>query len=184
MNTIDYRNTGIILRVSPRININGNVRLEVEQEISNAEAAANRYMRAFEQGELDAKTCANRTNAIQVKLGLLRNRREDLKHLIEQMPGKPSAKAVAQIRRALKHVFAHGTAAQRKAMIEATVAEIRFEGTSLIPVFKVPEEATRPVAKTGLSGEVRAMEPVVRRQGDTEVPEPSKVRPRPGGQVS
>jgi general secretion pathway protein D len=35
VSTIDYRNTGIILRVSPRININGNVRLDVEQEISN-----------------------------------------------------------------------------------------------------------------------------------------------------
>ena len=35
VNTIDYRNTGIILRVSPRINLNGNVRLDVEQEISN-----------------------------------------------------------------------------------------------------------------------------------------------------
>jgi general secretion pathway protein D len=35
VNTIDYRNTGIILRVSPRINANGNVRLEVEQEISS-----------------------------------------------------------------------------------------------------------------------------------------------------
>jgi general secretion pathway protein D len=35
VNTIDYRNTGIILRVSPRINVNGTVRLEVEQEISN-----------------------------------------------------------------------------------------------------------------------------------------------------
>ena len=35
VNTIDYRNTGIILRVSPRINVNGNVRLDVEQEISN-----------------------------------------------------------------------------------------------------------------------------------------------------
>src|ERR1700736_3674212 len=34
-NTVDYRNTGIILRVSPRINVNGNVRLDVEQEISN-----------------------------------------------------------------------------------------------------------------------------------------------------
>ena len=35
VNTIDYRNTGVILRVSPRINVNGNVRLDVEQEISN-----------------------------------------------------------------------------------------------------------------------------------------------------
>jgi len=35
VNTIDYRNTGIILYVSPRISANGTVRLEVEQEISN-----------------------------------------------------------------------------------------------------------------------------------------------------
>jgi general secretion pathway protein D len=35
VNTIDYRNTGVILRVSPRISVNGTVRLDVEQEISN-----------------------------------------------------------------------------------------------------------------------------------------------------
>jgi len=35
VNTIDYRNTGIILRVAPRISVNGDVRLDVEQEISN-----------------------------------------------------------------------------------------------------------------------------------------------------
>jgi general secretion pathway protein D len=35
VNTIDYRSTGIILRVSPRITANGSVRLEIEQEISN-----------------------------------------------------------------------------------------------------------------------------------------------------
>jgi general secretion pathway protein D len=35
VNTIDYRNTGIILRVVPRINSNGNVLLDIEQEISN-----------------------------------------------------------------------------------------------------------------------------------------------------
>jgi general secretion pathway protein D len=39
VNTIDYLNTGIILRVSPRINVNGNVRLDVEQEISNVSPA-------------------------------------------------------------------------------------------------------------------------------------------------
>ncbi|WP_300182383.1 type II secretion system secretin GspD [Bradyrhizobium sp.] len=35
VNTIDYRNTGIILRVSPRVSANGDVRLDIEQEISN-----------------------------------------------------------------------------------------------------------------------------------------------------
>lgn len=34
-NTTDYRSTGIMLRVMPRINANGNVRLDIEQEISN-----------------------------------------------------------------------------------------------------------------------------------------------------
>jgi general secretion pathway protein D len=34
-NTTDYRSTGIILRVVPRINANGVVRLDIEQEISN-----------------------------------------------------------------------------------------------------------------------------------------------------
>jgi general secretion pathway protein D len=40
VNTIDYRNTGIILRVVPRINANGNVRLDIEQEISNVTPTA------------------------------------------------------------------------------------------------------------------------------------------------
>jgi general secretion pathway protein D len=35
VNTIDYRNTGIILRILPRSNANGNVVLDIEQEISN-----------------------------------------------------------------------------------------------------------------------------------------------------
>jgi general secretion pathway protein D len=39
VNTIDYRNTGIILRVAPRVNVNGNVRLDIEQEISNVSPA-------------------------------------------------------------------------------------------------------------------------------------------------
>jgi len=41
VNTIDYRNTGVILRVVPRINANGNVLLDVEQEISNVSNTSN-----------------------------------------------------------------------------------------------------------------------------------------------
>jgi general secretion pathway protein D len=40
VNTIDYRNTGVILRVVPRINANGNVLLDIEQEISNVAAGS------------------------------------------------------------------------------------------------------------------------------------------------
>jgi len=37
VNSIDYRSVGIILRVAPRINANGNVRLDIEQEISQVQ---------------------------------------------------------------------------------------------------------------------------------------------------
>ena len=44
VNTVDYKNTGIILRVQPRVNSNGSVLMDVEQEISsvadNGSAAA------------------------------------------------------------------------------------------------------------------------------------------------
>jgi general secretion pathway protein D len=40
VSTIDYRNTGVILRVVPRISANGNVVLDVEQETSNVTPAS------------------------------------------------------------------------------------------------------------------------------------------------
>ncbi len=41
VNNIDYRNTGVILKVLPRVSANGNVTLEIEQEISNVVNNAN-----------------------------------------------------------------------------------------------------------------------------------------------
>jgi general secretion pathway protein D len=34
VNTVDYRNTGVILKVTPRVSVNGNVSIDVDQEIS------------------------------------------------------------------------------------------------------------------------------------------------------
>lgn len=41
VNNIEYRNTGVILRVAPRINANGNVLLDIQQEISSVADNAN-----------------------------------------------------------------------------------------------------------------------------------------------
>jgi site-specific DNA recombinase len=138
----------------------------VTREIEQAGDAMERYLTAFETGALDADTCGQRVRDLKIRLERLTHRRDDLEHALNTAPGKPSQKAVDQLRRDLAHVFRHGTPGQRKALIEANIAEIHFEGDRLIPVFKIPEEATRPVEEsTGLSGVVRAMEPVVRRQG-------------------
>lgn len=40
VNTIDYKDTGIILHVTPRVGANGTVQLDIEQEISNVNTAA------------------------------------------------------------------------------------------------------------------------------------------------
>lgn len=49
VNTIDYKDTGIILRVQPRVNFNGNVSLEIEQEISAQVAATTTLGPTFTQ---------------------------------------------------------------------------------------------------------------------------------------
>jgi general secretion pathway protein D len=41
VNTISYLNTGVILQVLPRVNVNGNVNLQIEQEISGVANNAN-----------------------------------------------------------------------------------------------------------------------------------------------
>jgi site-specific DNA recombinase len=64
------------------------------------------------------------------------------------------------LRRTLTHVFTHGTPGQRKAIIEANIAEITIDGYRIIPVFKIPEEATEPEEDV-----VRVIPRMVRRQG-------------------
>jgi general secretion pathway protein D len=41
VSSIDYRNTGVILSVSPSVNVNGNVLLDISQEVSDVAANAN-----------------------------------------------------------------------------------------------------------------------------------------------
>jgi general secretion pathway protein D len=41
VNTVDYRNTGIILHVAPRVSADGSVRLDIEQEISSVVPSTN-----------------------------------------------------------------------------------------------------------------------------------------------
>ena len=99
-----------------------------------------------------------RVRDLKIRLQQLEHRRDDLERALSSAPSKPSQKAIDQLRSALAHVFKHGTPGQRKALVEANVAEINFEGDKLTPVFKIPEEATEPINdSTGSHGMVRAI---------------------------
>ena len=60
VNTIDYKNTGIILHIQPRVNSNGTVLLDIEQEIS---AVVNNNV----SGAGSASTQTNLTPTITVR---------------------------------------------------------------------------------------------------------------------
>jgi hypothetical protein len=78
--------------------------------------------------------------------------------MLTEIPDRPSEKAITDLRRSLSHVFKHGTPGQRKAVIELNVAEITVDGDQIIPVFRIPGEATEPAENsTGSQDAVRAL---------------------------
>ena len=60
VNTIDYKNTGIILRVQPRVNSNGAVLLDIEQEISGVVDSANSSASSSSSGATLTPTISTR----------------------------------------------------------------------------------------------------------------------------
>jgi general secretion pathway protein D len=91
VNTVDYRNTGIILHVSPRVSANGNVRLEIEQEISNVlpGSAANALNPTIQERKI--KSSISIANGQTVLLaGLIQDQKNDNKSgipLLDQLEG-------------------------------------------------------------------------------------------------
>ena len=91
VSTTDYRNTGIILQVSPRINANGNVRLDVEQEISNVAATTPAGSLTPTISERKVKSSISVANGQTVLLaGLISAQQNGNRNgvpLLEQIPG-------------------------------------------------------------------------------------------------
>jgi len=92
VNTVDYRNTGVILHVSPRVSANGNVRLEIEQEISSvvpsANAAANLTPTISERKVKSSISVANGQTVLLA--GLIQDQKNDNKSgipVLDQIPG-------------------------------------------------------------------------------------------------
>src|SRR5689334_8754652 len=90
VNTIDYRNTGVILRVAPRVNANGNVLLDIEQESSNVAQNANSTTLTPTVSQRKIKSSISVANGQTVVLGGLIGEQENRSRsglpLLDQIP--------------------------------------------------------------------------------------------------
>ncbi len=91
VNTIDYRNTGVILRVLPRVNVNGNVILDIEQEISNVSQNANANTLTPTVSQRKVKSSIAVASNQSVLLGGLISERQERGRfgipILEELPG-------------------------------------------------------------------------------------------------
>jgi general secretion pathway protein D len=91
VSSIDYRNTGIILRVVPRINFNGNVMLDIEQEISNvADASSTGTLTPTVSQRKVKSSIAVASGQTVLLAGLISERRNSGRAgipLLDQLPG-------------------------------------------------------------------------------------------------
>lgn len=141
----------------------------IDAKIRKKEADIAKYHDAFEAGTMDDITCGPRLVQLRGEIAKLTARRQEVSDTINHLPQAPPPATIDRIRAHLADIITAGTPAERKAMIEALVAEIRITGNQAIPVFKIPEPDQTlpgdPTAATESNPPVRTMVRSVGRQG-------------------
>jgi general secretion pathway protein D len=151
VSTTDYRNTGIILQVSPRINANGNVRLDVEQEISNVAATTPAGSLTPTISERKVKSSISVANGQTVLLaGLISAQQNGNRNgipLLEQIPG-------------LGNAFSHqDNTGTRTELIIFIRPQIIRDGTDAHYVAEELRSKLRGQLGTSMANETRAQTP-------------------------
>jgi general secretion pathway protein D len=146
VNTIDYRNTGIILRVIPRVSYNGNVVLDIEQEISNVSAGGSTLTPTVAQRRVKSSIAVASGQTVLLA-GLISDRANRGKQgipLLDQIPG-------------LGDVFSHQTNEKtRTELIIFIRPQIIRDG---VDAMRVAEEL-----RTKLRGKLGTTQPIYRQQ--------------------
>jgi len=127
-----------------------------ERELARTGAAIDRYLTAFENGTLDLEDLAGRLAQLKNRSRQQAARRAVLAGQLASAPAMPPPAALRQVADHVSEVIIAGSHNQRKALIEALVAQVKITGPGrIVPVFRVPQpaadtaaEATRTMART------------------------------------
>ena len=107
-------------------------------QIKQKKAAIDRYHAAFENGTMDDATAGQRLKTLHDQITQLTTRADELTQALSDEPAPPPPGVIKDLQAYLADAIASGTPAERKAAIEALVAEVRITDHGLIPVFRIP----------------------------------------------
>ena len=112
----------------------------VEARIRKAQGALDRYFQAFEEGRLREEVCTRRIEELSTELALLEARRSGLaEEVSESRPAVPGPAELVKLREDIERALRDGPLPERKAVMQAVVAEIRVRDRGHVqPVFRVP----------------------------------------------
>jgi site-specific DNA recombinase len=121
--------------------------------------STSRYLAAFENGTLDPEDLACRRAALNARTRQLTARRDELASQLDAEPVVPPSATLIEVADHIDEVIASGTHSQRKALIEALVAQVKITGPGrVVPVFRIPQATcTEPSVTSGKVSGVRAM---------------------------
>ena len=132
-------------------------------QIQQKETAIDRYFTAFENGTMTEETAGQRLQTLRGEITQLTARAEELADAIGAEPAPPPPGVIGRLQTYLVDVMTGGTPGERKAAIEAFIAEIRLTEAGVIPVFRIPGPHT-PIPDTsnhgGADEVTRTCEPV------------------------
>ena len=114
----------------------------IEAEMTKLEAAIDRYLLAFEAGDLPQATCGERVRGLAARVAELCKRRTDLADLIAaERRYMPTEQELARLRDKVGHAIQTGPASAAKSLIRGLVAEVRVESRRAIrPMFRLPAD--------------------------------------------
>lgn len=151
VNTIDYKNTGIILRVLPRANASGNVILDIEQEISNVAAgSAQTLTPTISQRRVKSSIAVNSGQTVLLA-GLIsdtNNKGRSGIPLVDQIPGIGDAFAKNTNTRSRTELilFIRPTVVRDAVGASAIAEEMRAKMNNRLVGTSLPVPVTNPLA--------------------------------------
>jgi site-specific DNA recombinase len=123
-----------------------------------AERAIDRYLDAFENGDLNAQRFQSRLMALETKLDGLRDQDQQLAHqLAADAPHAPDTAELHATANALEDAIRQGNPEHTKALLRILIQELRVNSRAeILPTYRI---ATPTVCATNSSVELAGLEP-------------------------